>query len=551
MTKRWRVKHHRPDHILSPEELVHMLLEARGFTTDEQRDEFLNPRLQKLADPLRIPNICAAVERVEAALARQESILIYTDYDVDGMTSGALLYRFLIRLGGRVEVFVPGRIREGYGLTTAGLERAIATNKPHLLIALDCGTTSRDEIAQLRQQGIDVVVLDHHEIPEGPQINGILVNPHLGQEDRYLATVGIVFKFCHALLKLRGTPGAFDLKKHLDLVALGTVADLAPLQGDNRILVKQGLEGMQQTVHIGLQELIRVSGLKRPPSPSTCGFVLGPRLNASGRISEAEAGWRLLTTEDRALARKIALELNQLNRQRQELEQAVMDQAEESMPVHFDVTHDRCIVVASRTWHPGVVGIVASRLQRRYHRPAIVISIAENGLGKGSCRTIENCSIMDLLRACESHLEGFGGHAMAAGLSLREEKIGAFRTAANEWLQKQIAPEAFEPELHIDLELQSGELDHHLADALATLEPFGRSNPAPVFLIRGAELIAAPRVVAHKHLRFRARVADFEFDAIAFGMAEEPPPSRTPELAGVWEIDDFTQSASLRVVGWR
>lgn len=551
MNKHWRVKHPRQENSLSADALVNILLEDRGYLTNEQREDFLNPRLQNLSDPLRIPNIRAAVERVEQALQRGEHMAIYTDYDVDGMTSAALLFRFLCTLGGSPSVFVPERLREGYGLTISGLERALADKKPHLLIALDCGTTSIAEIAHLRQQGIDVIVLDHHEIPAGPQVDAILVNPHLNGEEDYLASVGLVFKFCHALLKMRGTPEAFDLKKHIDLVALGTVADLAPLQGDNRILVKQGLRSMRQTTHIGLQELMKVAGLRRPPTPSTCGFILGPRLNASGRISQAESGWRLLITEDRAMARKLALELDSLNKQRQELEQRVMEQAEASLLETYDQENHRCIVVASRDWHPGVVGIVASRLQRRYYRPAIVISVAENGMGKGSCRTIDGCSIMDVLRGCSNLLEAYGGHEMAAGLSLKEENIAPFRTAANAWLAEHFTSKAFEEELEIDFELKSHEMDENLADALAQMEPFGRSNPAPIFMVRQAEILGTPRRIAQKHIRFRARVEGREFDAIGFGMANQEIPSRTPDLAGIWEMDEFTESTCLRLVDWK
>jgi len=551
MKKHWRVKHLRPENSLSADTLVNILLEDRGYLTEEQREEFLNPRLQNLTDPLLLPNIREAVERVEQALQRGEHMAIYTDYDVDGMTSAALLFRFLCTLGGSPSVFVPERMREGYGLTLPGLERAQAERKPHLLIALDCGTTSIAEIAHLRQQGIDVIVLDHHEVPPGPRVDAILVNPHLSGQEEYLASVGLVFKFCHALLKLRGSPEAFDLKKYIDLVALGTVADLAPLQGDNRILVKQGLRSMNQTTHIGLQELMKVAGLRRPPTPSTCGFILGPRLNASGRISQAEAGWRLLITDDRPQARKLALELDVLNKQRQELEQRVMTEAEDSLLENFDQGVDRCIVVASRDWHPGVVGIVASRLQRRYYRPSIVISISESGMGKGSCRTIEGCSIMELLRGCSNLLEAYGGHEMAAGLSLQESNISSFRMAANAWLAERFSPETFEQELAIDFELKSDELDENLADALARMEPFGRCNPAPVFMVRQAEIIGTPRKIAQKHIRFRARVEGREFDAIGFGMADQEIPSRAPDLAGIWEMDEYTESTCMRLVDWK
>lgn len=531
--------------------IVDALLEARGVFSEEERENFLNPRLQNLADPLRLPDIREAVERVERAIAHGEEILIYSDYDVDGMTSGALMFRFLKTLGARVDVFLPERISEGYGLTLEGLSRALQSRNPKLLIALDCGTTSVKEIQHLNEHGIEVIVIDHHELPQQLPAAIALVNPHRSSEDDHaLATVGLVFKFCHALLKLRDAAELFDLKKHLDIVALGTVADLAPLQNDNRIFVQQGLKHMAKTQHVGLRELIRRAGVKGTLTSTTCGFILGPRLNASGRMAQGRAGWELLATDDGELARQIAEDLESLNRKRQKVEQDVMNETEAWMEKNFDAERDRGIVVASRDWHQGVVGIVASRLMRRYHRPTIVIAVDEKGQCKGSCRSVEDCSLMDVLRGCGEDLEAFGGHAMAAGIEINEDKIESFREHFNAWLRENVSEECFHPKLHIDFELRGHELNGKLASELDKMEPFGRGNPEPVFMVREAEFTSPLKIFNQRHLKFRARAEGNEFDVVAFNMAKQVPPSRNPTLAGHWEIDDYSGFPCFRLVDW-
>ncbi|NJK92939.1 MAG: single-stranded-DNA-specific exonuclease RecJ [Blastochloris sp.] len=432
-------------------------MEQRGFHGQEEQERFLQPRLRDLSDPLRLPDMEAAVRRVKEALQRNESILIYSDYDVDGMSSSALLYRFLIKLGARVRVFIPERMSEGYGLSLGGLERALEGGATDLVLALDCGTTSVGPVSSLREKGIDVVILDHHELPEDglPPAN-VMVNPQKGTEDRYLATAGIVFKFCHAFLKLEQREDLFDLKQHLDFVALGTVADLVPLEHDNRILVRYGLEQMAATAHVGLRALMQTAGVRGAPSPSTVGYMLGPRLNASGRLAEALSGWKLLTTHDPVEADGIAKELDSLNRERQRLEAGVVEEALEMVENLPEEQRKRCLVLASRQWHQGVIGIVASRLQRKYHLPTIVISVDEQGRGKGSGRSLPGCSMMDALRANHGFLGKFGGHPMAAGLEIEEKQVDAFREAMNRWVEGEIAREVFAPSLEIDMQLPSG-----------------------------------------------------------------------------------------------
>lgn len=535
----------------SPADILDFLLKRRGIQDSGEREHFLTPKLRFLADPLRIPGMAKAVQRVESALERKQPILIYSDYDVDGMTSSAVLYRFLCALGNTPEVFMPERLSEGYGLTEAGLKRALAGRRPDLVIALDCGTTSWKEVQFLKDQGIDTIIIDHHELPSQLPQAVALVNPQRAETDRVLATVGLTFKFCHALLKLRGQPELFDLKNILDLVAMGTIADLVPLEDDNRILVSNGLRQMAQTRHVGLQELMRVAGLRKDPQPETIGYVLGPRLNASGRLAEARAGWELLATNDLSRARQIAQDLDELNKQRQNLEREATDQAFAGLPEHFDPASHGCIVASSSLWHQGVIGIVAAKLLREYYCPTIVISIDEHGKGKGSARSIEGCSIMDALRDCRDHLLAFGGHAQAAGLEIEAARIPAFRQALNVWMRENISSETYQERLKIDLVMDEHFLTEALAIEIARMQPFGRSNPPPLLAVHHLSINGTPKIFGKNHIRFRAACGRLQFDAVAFNLADQLPPSPTFSIAGYWEMDLFTGRPCFRIVDWR
>lgn len=307
---------------------------------------------------------------------------------------------------------------------------------------------------------------------------------------------------------------------------------------------------MGGTNHVGLRELMSRAGVKSEPTSSTCGFILGPRLNASGRMAHGKTGLELLTTEDRSLARNIAEELEFLNRKRQQIEQAAVEEAEKWLAENFCSERDLAVVVASREWHPGVVGIVASRLAKKHHRPAVVIAIDSAGKGKGSCRSIAGCSMMDALRACDSSLETFGGHAMAAGVELWEDRVNDFRIALNDWLQQNAPREIFQPSLDIDEELRGQEWSEELARTLAQMEPFGCGNPAPVFVMRGAELTGEPKIFGRSHLRFSVNTEGRRVDVTAFKWGDSKPPSRALDLAGHWEMDDYTGRPRLRMLDW-
>ncbi len=467
----------------------------------------------------------AAVSGILAALDRHERIVLFGDYDVDGVTSLALLNEMLRAYGGTPELFLPLRREEGYGLSRESVERCVKQHRPQLLIAVDCGTSSVHEVADLKKRGVNVIVFDHHqpktELPDCVAI----VNPKLTQCGfEYLSSVGIVFKLCHALLKTRPLPG-FDLRTKLDLVALGTVADIVPLRGENRVLVQRGAIEIARTSRIGLRKLMEVAGVRVPILPEDIGYRLGPRLNAAGRLSTAEKSLRLLLTQDESEAAVLAGELDQENRKRQEVEQQIVDAAIERIDSQFDAARDAAIVAGARGWHPGVLGIVASRLVRKYHRPVIVIGFDENGVGKGSGRSIEGLNLVEALNRCAGSLDKYGGHEMAAGMALREENFDLFAKAFRNAARELLSNEALQPCLRLDHELAFTEIDVEFLRWHEMLQPFGSGNRQPLFLAREVEPVAPPRMINQKHLLFRLRQGNRHRRAVYFnGAANQLPP---------------------------
>jgi single-stranded-DNA-specific exonuclease len=506
-------------------ECIARLLSRKGFRCAEEVEVFLRPRLSSLSDPFLLPQMGAAVSRVISALDQNERIVLFGDYDVDGVTSLALLDEMLRAYGGAPELFLPLRIEEGYGLSRESVERCLEQQQPQLLIAVDCGTSSVNEVATLNKRGVDVIVLDHHE-PKA-QLPGCvgIVNPKLtacGFE--YLCSVGIVFKLCHALLKTRPLP-EFDLKSKLDLVALGTVADIVPLRGENRVLVQRGAIEIAQTSRIGLQKLMQIAGVHPPILPDDIGYRLGPRLNAAGRLSTAEKSLRLLLTQDESEATVLAAELDRQNRERQDVETQIFIAATEKIDDEFDAARDAAIVSGARGWHPGVLGIVASRLARKYHRPAIVIGFDDNGIGKGSGRSIDGLNLVEALNRCAASLDKYGGHEMAAGLALCEENFDRFAEAFLITARELLSDEALQPCIQLDHELPFTEIDIEFLRWHEMLQPFGNGNPQPLFFARQVEPVVPPRVVKEKHLIFRLRQGDRHRRAVYFdGTANQLPP---------------------------
>ena len=475
--------------------------------------------------------MAAAVKRVFAAADRGEKVALYGDYDVDGVTSLTLLKTVLDACGIASGTFLPHRIDEGYGLSIEGLERCLAEQSPALLIAVDCGTTSINEIAWLRERGVETVILDHHEpSPEGIPDCCALVNPKVpgqGLSSRfdYLCSAGVVFKLAHAMLKERPVAG-FNLRDYLDIVAVGTIADIVPLREENRILVRRGLLELARTHNAGLAALAEIAAIDPPYGAQDISFRISPRLNAAGRLDTATAALDLMLCDNPRQAQELAAKLDRQNRQRQELEGKAAAEAMAAIEAGNAGECDHAIVVADSQWHPGVVGIVASRVSRKFNRPAFIIAIDKNGVGKGSGRSIEGVSLVDAINSGHTHLIAGGGHDMAAGISIHEDNIDAFRRHLNSHVRNTTSPEDLVPRLHIDAECTIGQLHLQILDHYLQLEPFGAANPEPLLLARNVNSTSEPRILKDKHYRFTLQQGEAVCDAIYFNGVENklPPP---------------------------
>jgi single-stranded-DNA-specific exonuclease len=540
------VREYAGDFGLSP--VVVSLALQRGHTDRERFEQFLHPRLKDLGDPHALPGVEAAVRRILEAVDRRESVVLYGDYDVDGVSSLALLGTVLGAYGLEPRPFLPTRLEEGYGLSMKGIENCLEGHSPDLLIAADCGTNSREEAKRLGELGIDLIILDHHEpSPEGVAPCVALVNPKLGDDYHYLCTAGVVFKIAHALLRARPVPG-FDLKEHLDIVALGTIADIVPLEAENRLFARRGLAQLERTLRPGLVALKSVAGVTSPIRTHDVGFKLGPRLNASGRLDTAVASLDLLLCQDPARARLLAESLDRQNRERQELELATREDAERLIASLSAAQRSHAIVVGSRGWHPGVVGIVASRISKQYHRPTFIIGIDENGLGKGSGRSIPGISLVEALDSCRELIEAGGGHEMAAGVSVREENLDAFREALIRSVEAQAETDTLVPKLLIDAEIRFSELTLELLDSYELLRPFGTSNPQPVFMSTSVRPAAEPRVIKEKHLKFRFEQDGVELEAIHFNGAGLELPKPPWDIAFMIDRSEYRGREQINIL---
>jgi single-stranded-DNA-specific exonuclease len=507
-----------------PPALCRLLLQ-RGYGDAASVKRFMKPRLEDLHDPLLLADIEPAVERISRAIRTGERILVHGDFDVDGMCAAALYTRVLRSLGAVVEPFVPHRLTDGYDLGHAGVRHAVEAGAG-LILTGDCGVVALDAVAQAAAAGIDVIVTDHHT--PGPVLPSAVavINPNrldCAYPEKGLAGAGVAFKLCEALVAALG--GDRDaLLWHLDLVALATVADLAPLHGENRILTHFGLRVLRETRSAGLRSLLAVAGA-HTDQPLTAGQIshgLAPRLNAVGRLGSASRGVRLLLAATAAEADFLAAEMESENRTRQAVDRQILDEVLSRLQQSYDPARDFVIVLSSADWHPGVIGIVASRVVERIHRP--VVLIAEDrvaGRGRGSARSIRGFHLYDGIHASAHLLERYGGHKHAAGLELRLDRLDAFRTALNDHARAVIDPDDLVPEISVDLEIELAEATAGLHGMLRHCGPFGLGNPQPVFVVRGAAVEGYPREVgAGQHVKLVLTQHGARLPAIGFRMAE-------------------------------
>lgn len=514
---------------LSIHPIVARVLQGRGWGGGEQDlGEFINPALRQIRDPLELKDMAVAIERVLDALKRKESLWVYGDYDVDGVTSTALMLSVLRFLGAQPRYFIPHRLKDGYGMSVPRVEE-IAREGCRLLITVDTGVTAVESIRRARELGMDVIVTDHHKAGEVlPDANAV-VNPN--RPDAVypwgrLCGVGVVFKFAHALLrasnKSEADAKAF-LRAQLDLVALGTIADVVPLTGENRLLTRFGLPLLMKSERPGIRALLDAARLNpRTPTPDLVSFGLGPRLNAAGRTDTAETALELLLTTDTRRASQLARELEELNVERRRIEDDILGESVIEADSLTAGTMTRALVVGGEGWHLGVVGIVAARLVERYQMPSIVLAI-EDGVARGSARSIDDFDLHGALSACSSHLLGFGGHAGAAGLRLYAGSVPGFREALNEHTMKILGDGPRTVQVHVDAEMAPGDLSWRLYDDLQKLQPFGEGNPEPIFLMRRVRCRQPARLVGKNqdHLKVSMAGDGCDFDGIGFSMGPQ------------------------------
>ncbi|MDH4082994.1 MAG: single-stranded-DNA-specific exonuclease RecJ [Nitrospira sp.] len=490
------------------------LLLNRGVTNLDQANAWMSPI--QTHDPFLIPDMERAVDRLHHAMQRREQVCFYGDYDVDGMSATSIYLSFFRTLGANVRAYVPHRLREGYGLNESAV-RTLAREGVSLLVTSDCGTTSHHEISLANELGLDVIVTDHHQTDTDMPPAFAVMNPHR-QGAQYpfhgLCSGGLAYKVAQAYEAKYG-PGSVPLESLLDLVALATIADIVPLQDENRLLVREGLTQISRGARCGIRALKHVAGITRECTAETIAFKLGPRLNAAGRLDEAIKGVTLLTTESEREANALAEELDRLNQVRRELEGTIL---EEAVAQAERQKLSGGIVLYARGWHLGVVGIVAARIMERFHRPTVVIAVNEDGIGKGSARTVPGFDLYQALAGCRDLLVAFGGHPSAAGVTIQESQLPVFSdrfsTIAEKWIQDTQST----PILHVDSEVRLSEITLSLLREIKTLHPFGAGNPEPTFVVKGLNVINA-RVVGDKHLKMTVRQGGSSpFDSIGFGM---------------------------------
>jgi len=546
--------------------LLAQCLLNRGFSEPSAIQNFLQPRLKNLADPFLLPNMDSAIGRLLRAREQNELLVIFGDYDVDGVTSTALLLEVLRPLGWRVDFYLPNRMDEGYGLSADGVENCLKKFPTTLLLAVDCGSTAVETVASLRARGVDTIVLDHHQVSNPAPAVVALVNPQLTQNSKFktqnfteLCSAGLAFKLAHALVKRgreTGLPGAaeFDLRPLLDLVALGTIADIVPLVGENRILVSAGLERLNQTQRPGIVALKNVAQSPEKLGAYEVGFQLAPRLNAAGRLETAEDALHLLLAKDLAEATPLAQNLDSRNRERQKIERGIFEEVSGVVRSKFNPQTDFVIVEGRLLWHIGVVGIVASRVLQEFYRPTIIIG-GEGGEWRGSGRSIAGFDLAAALRECGDLLLRHGGHAMAAGLSIAPENIDLLRQRLNELARRALKPEDLQPPLRLDAEVGLDEMNFDSLAELDRLKPGGQGNPAVQFCARHlSHQRPLQRIGAEKrHVKMWVTDGLATHEAVWWNGGEKSLPVGKFDLAFAPQINQFNgnRAVQLKVLDWQ
>jgi single-stranded-DNA-specific exonuclease len=536
------------DELLLPEPICRLLV-ARGHAPAEQAKRYLRPRLEQLLPPEQLLDLDRAVERLVRAIRAGETILVHGDYDVDGISSTTLLTRAFRALGGKVVPFIPRRLVDGYDLTDAGV-RAAREAGATVVVTCDCGTSAIAPVRALQAEGIDVIISDHH-LPGGDLPNAYAIlnpkRPGCGSEDKDLAAVGVAFKLALAVTRALGG-NENVVYGMLDLVALATIADIAPLRGENRVFARYGLRMLTETKNLGLRALIRATGLEgKQLTAGRIGFIIAPRLNAVGRLGHALRGVELLMAESEHEANSIARELEELNAKRQEIDRMTLEEARQRV-LALDLEDSYGIVLAQDGWHPGVIGIVASRIVEEFGRPTVLIGL-DGDEGKGSGRSISRFDLHAGIGSCRHLLKRFGGHRSAAGVTIARDKVDDFARCFNAAARAALTPDDLVPELRIDLEVALADLTPGFESLLRHLEPCGVGNPSPMLFTRGVRLAAPPRVVGQGGLKLRLQTDAGPLDAIGWSLGArigELDVSRPFDIAYRLERDEYQGVSRLQ-----
>ena len=556
--KEWKIAHPCPEGREKLERagvpsLLAAILSARGVVEPEQARKLLTPGEEPLADPMGMRDMDRAVRRIQRALQEKEMIAVYGDYDVDGITSTCLLTDCLRRMGGRVIPYIPDRLEEGYGLNQEAVS-ALAGQGVTLIITVDCGITAVREVEFARALGVEVVVTDHHECKQSLPQAAAVVDPHRPDcpyPFKGLAGVGVALKLAMAVAG--ADRAALVFREYVDLAAVGTVADVMPMTGENRTIVQAGLASLAHPKRLGLAQLIQEAGLgEKPVTSVSIGYTLAPRINAAGRMGQANLAAELLLTRDPGRAAALAQELCALNRERQTIECEIFQECVQRLE---QSPQSGIILLSDEHWHQGVVGIVASRLTEKYACPAFMVCL-DQGLGKGSCRSWGGINLFQLLVRCQDLLEGFGGHALAAGFTVREENLPALARRLRQIVLEEQKGRALPSELEIDAAVLPQELTVEAVEALDALEPCGAGNPRPVLLLTGAHVISAAQVGRGRHLKLRLEGRGLSLDAIFFSVDGSElglTPGCRVDVAFYPQINDFRgiRSVQLQVVDLR
>lgn len=529
-------------------ELLATILVNKNITTQKEIEEFLNPTRNDFFDPFLINDMDIAVERIRKAIETQEKVIIYGDYDVDGITSITVLKSFLKDVGLDVDYYIPNRLEEGYGLNKNAIDE-IAKNKYTLMITVDCGISAIEEVNYANSLGIEVIVTDHHEPGEElPKALAVIDNKRKDSKYpfRELAGVGVAFKVSQALAQSMNVKEE-EYLKYLDIVCVGTISDIVPLISENRVITKLGIKLLKQTRNTGLKAIINSSGYSQINS-TTISFGVAPRINACGRMGKAEQALKLLLSKDIYEVNKLTQELNNYNGERQEIEKEIFESVLNKIEQN-NLDKNRTIVVGGEGWHHGVIGIVSSKITEKYFKPSILLSFEEDGTGKGSGRSIPGFDLHEALMKCENCLEKFGGHSMAVGLTLKKDKFEQFYEEF-EKVAKENKTENIVPIINVDAKIELNEIDKTVVEDLKQLEPFGEANKMPVFALKNIRIDSIRALSEGKHLKLTLRDNNQIINAIGFNIGElanEYKIGDKVDLAGVLEINTFNGIDNLQI----